>query len=111
VQITRHFLAELKKSCDEKHVRFRVAYIPGVAELGEDDIASTGDLSAAEEPAYRRAFDRITKSLRIATVDLLPDMLAAKRSKRFDRLTFPHDFHWNAAGHTVAAETLCRELK
>jgi len=111
VRITRHFLAELKKACDEKQAKFTVAYIPGEAELGEDDIMSTGDLSPPEELAYRQAFERITKSLNITTIDLLPAMLDAKRTKRFERLSFPHDFHWNAAGHTVAAEAICKGLK
>ena len=38
-------------------------------------------------------------------------MVAAKRSGRFERMTFTHDFHWNAAGHTVAAETIASAIR
>lgn len=110
VRITRHYLDELKKACIEKQVRFLVTYVPGQAELQEDDISATSDLSEPEEVAYRRAFDRAVGALSLETIDLMAPMVAAKKSGRFARMTFARDFHWNAAGHTIAAETIAAEI-
>ncbi len=111
VVITRHFLSELKNACAAKQVRFLAAYVPGQGELGEDDVTSTSDLSLPEEIASRRAFERMVRDLGIDAIDLMPPMVAAKRSGRFDRMTFTHDFHWTAAGHTVAAEAIAAAIQ
>jgi lysophospholipase L1-like esterase len=111
VQITRHYLSELKQACSAKQVRFLAAYVPGQGELGEDDVTSTSDLSGPEEIAARQAFDRMVRDLGIDAVDLMPPMVAAKRSGRFERMTFAHDFHWNPAGHTVAAEVIAAAVQ
>lgn len=111
VQITRHYMAELQEACRAKQVRFLAAYVPGQAELDEDDVTSTSDLSLPEEIAARQAFDRLARDLAIEAIDLMPAMLAAKRSGRFDRMTFAHDFHWNPAGHTIAAEVIAGAIR
>ena len=80
-------------------------------ELGEDEVSSTSDLCLPEEIACRQAFNRIVGDLKIDTVDLIVPMAAAKQSGRFDRMTFLHDFHWNAAGHTIAAEAIAAEIR
>jgi len=110
VQITRHYMSELEQACREKQVRFLAAYVPGQAELDEDDVTSTSDLSLPEEIACRQAFDRMVRDLGIDAVDLMPSMVAAKRAGRYERMTFTHDFHWNPAGHTVAAEVLAAAI-
>ena len=110
VQITRHYFAAIRDTCREKQARFLAVFVPGQAELGEDDVTSTSDLSPLDEVATRQAFDRLVAELGIETTDLMSPMLAAKRSGRFERLTFAHDFHWNAAGNTVAAETIATAL-
>ena len=111
VQITRHYLSALQNACRAKQVRFLAAYVPGQAELGEDDVTSTSDLSLPEERAARQAFGRMCRDLAIETIDLMPPMVAAKRSGRFERMTFTHDFHWTPAGHTIAAETLAAAVR
>ena len=111
VQITRHYLSEFRNACRAKQVRFLAAYVPGQAELGEDEVTSTSDLCLAEEIAARQAFNRLVRDLAIDAVDLLPPMAVAKRSGRFQRMTFTHDFHWNPAGHTIAAETLAAAIR
>ena len=58
VQVTRCYLEKFKKACDEKHAQLLVAYIPGQAELGEDDCSFTEDLSLPEQIGYRKAFFR-----------------------------------------------------
>ena len=63
-----------------------------------------------EEIAARQAFERLVRELGIDTVDLMAPMVAAKRSGRFNRITFRHDFHWSAAGHTVAVEVLAAKI-
>jgi len=110
VQITRHYLAALRDACRAKQARFLAVFVPGQAELGEDDVTSTSDLSLPEEIACRQAFERAARDLGIETVDLMAAMLAAKKSGRFERMTFRHDFHWCPAGHTVAAETIAGEI-
>jgi len=106
VLVTRHYLAKFKKACDEQEARLVVAYVPGQAELGEDDCSVTEDLTPPEQATYRKAFFHCADALGIETVDLLPRLLAAKKARRFERVTFCHDFHWNENGHAVAAETI-----
>ena len=88
VQITRHYLSELKSACRAKQVRFLAAFVPGQAELGEDDVTSTSDLSLPEELPPGRpssAWSAIWPSTRSIS---MPPMVAAKRSGRFEtRLT------------------------
>jgi lysophospholipase L1-like esterase len=110
VQVTHCYLEKFKKACDEKHAQLLVAYIPGQAELEEDDCSFTEDLSPAQQIGYRKAFFRCVDQLGIETIDLLPRMLAAKKAHRFDRLTFQHDFHWNKNAHLLAAETVSSVL-
>ena len=111
VVITRHYLAELQRACRAKQVRFLAAYVPGQAELGEDDVSSTSDLCGPEEIACRQAFERMVRDLGVDTVDLMAPMVAAKRSGRFARMTFAHDCHWNPAGHTIAAEAIAAAIR
>jgi hypothetical protein len=111
VRVTRHFLAKFKKDCDDMKARLVVAYIPGQAELGEDDFSVTEDVTAAEQIGYRKAFFNCTDSLDIETIDLLPYLLKAKNSEKLERITFKHDFHWNESGHAIAAQAICSFLK
>jgi hypothetical protein len=104
-------MSELSSACRAKQVRFLAAFVPGQAELGEDDVTSTSDLCLSEEIACRQTFERMVRDLAIDTVDLMGPMVAAKRSGRFQRMTFTHDFHWNSAGHTIAAEALAANLE
>ncbi len=106
VRVTRCYLEKFKKACEEKQAKLTIAYIPGQAELSEDDCSVTEDLTLPEQIGYRKAFFRCASQLGIETIDLLPRMLAAKKAGRFDRLTFRHDFHWNKNGHLVAAELI-----
>jgi hypothetical protein len=106
VRITRHYMSSLRDTCRARQARLLVAHAPGQAELGEDDVTSTSDLSLPEEVACRQAFERMVHDLGIETVDLMTPMMAAKQTGRFSRLTFAHDFHWNPAGNTVAAEII-----
>jgi lysophospholipase L1-like esterase len=110
VRITRHYLSELKDACAAKQVRFLTAYVPGQGELGEDDVTSMSDLSLPEEIAARQTFGRMVRDMGIEAVDIMPAMLEAKRSGRFERMTFTHDFHWTPAGHTIAAETIAAAI-
>jgi hypothetical protein len=106
IKVTRHFLAALKKDCDEKTARLLIAYVAGQAEIGEADVTFTENLSKAEQAACRQAFFRCTDSLGIQTIDLLPSFRQGREAGRFERLTFLHDFHWNEGGHAVAAEAI-----
>ena len=111
VTVTRHYLAALSIACQDKGVPFLVAYIPGQAELAEDDMGSTEDLTRSEQRAYRAAFFRNAQSLDLETIDLLPRFLAVKQSSGQGRLTFEHDFHWNADGHALAATVICESIR
>jgi hypothetical protein len=110
VQVTAHYLAAFQKACQEKQVHFVVTYIPGQAELGENDVLTSEDVSPADQPAYRQAFFRATAALGIRTIDLLPRFLRIKESQPDRRLTFVHDFHWNENGHLAAAEAIVSSL-
>jgi lysophospholipase L1-like esterase len=106
IVVTRHFLEKWKQDCDRHQVRFLVAYVPGVAELGEGGNAAM----AMEERAFRQTFFSCTDSLGIDVIDLLPEMLAAKKSGRIDQLLIPADGHWNAVGHGIVADIVAARL-
>jgi hypothetical protein len=108
--ITQHYLAKLESACWQNGAHLLVAYIPGQAELGEDDVTATEDLSRAQQQACRSAFFRIAESLELETIDLLPSFLTAKQSSNEGRLTFKHDFHWNPRGHFLAASVICDRI-
>ncbi len=110
VQITRHYLAVLRDACRARQARFLAVFVPGQAELSEDNVTSTSDLCLVEETTAHEAFNRIAGDLGVETVDLMAPMLAAKRSGRFERMTFVYDFHWNAAGNTIAAEVIADKI-
>ncbi len=110
VKITKFYLAAFKKACDEKQTRLAIAYIPGQAELGEDDVSRTEDIAQPEQAACRRAFFRCTDELKIDTIDLLPYLLRAKKAGQLERVTFRYDFHWNEGGHRLAAEVITLAL-
>ena len=66
--------------------------MPGQAELGEDDVTSTSDLSLPEEVACRQAFERMVRDLGLETVDLMAPMVpprAAAASAHDLRSRFP----------------------
>ena len=108
--ITRHYLGALKNDCDARQARLLAAFVPGQAELDEDNVTSTEDLAPIEQPAYRAAFFHIAHDLSLETLDLLPLMRKAKRGTPGLRLTFVHDFHWNAEGHAVAARAIAAKI-
>ena len=105
VQVTKFYLAALKKACDDRQVALVVAYLPGTADLGEYDPRRI-DIPCPEQIACRSAFFRCTAALKIETIDLLPYFLQAKKSGRCERVTFSHDPHWSETGHRLAAEVL-----
>jgi lysophospholipase L1-like esterase len=109
VIITRHFLAQWKRDCDERGARFIVAYIPGMGELTESPFASVEALKSNER-AFRDAFFSCAQSLDIETLDLLPGMLAAKQDPQLGLLAFPRDTHWTATGHRVVADIIAERL-
>jgi hypothetical protein len=105
VRVTRHYLAALQRACLAKQVDFVAVYIPLKEELGERE----GAENFGESPE-REAFLRCTKSLGIATIDLLPFFRHAKRLGKISRVTFQHDFHWNEEGHEAAAQAISEFL-
>lgn len=111
VRITRHYMSEFATACRAKQVRFLSVYVPGQGELDEDETTSTSDLCLEEEVACRATYVRMVCDLGIESIDLIPAMIAAKRSGRFHRMTFTHDFHWNPSGHTIAAEVLAAAIE
>ena len=104
--ITRHYLESWQRDCAARQVRFIVAYIPGVGELDE----GRDESSTRREAAYRQAFDACTEGTGIEILDLLPGLLAAKRSGKVERVIIAGDGHWNAAGHRVVAEIIAARL-
>jgi lysophospholipase L1-like esterase len=107
IAITRHYLAKWKRDCDERHVRFLVAYIPCVTELDEGGNAAM----ARDERAYRQAFFSCAEAAGIETIDLLPGMWAAKHATGIEKVLIPGDGHWTAAGHRIVADIIASRLR
>ncbi|NUM72823.1 SGNH/GDSL hydrolase family protein [candidate division KSB1 bacterium] len=85
--VTRHLLAAINTLCQQNSARFILVSIPMPA--AEKTILS--DLSAKENIPY---------------LPLDPYFLNFER-----QATFPHDEHWNACGHQIAAHALEQFLK
>jgi lysophospholipase L1-like esterase len=110
VQITKYYLGEFRKACAERQAEFLVAYIPSPGELGEDAAHPDYQPRPEQLSRERQALLRYTEGEGIPTLDLLPPFLRAKERGQCQRVTFPHDMHWNAAGHAVAAEIIAAFL-
>ena len=107
-RIMQHYLKLFRDDCSASGVRFMVAYIPAQSELGESDRHKPN--KRAGEQAYRTAFNSITSSLGVETIDLLPQLLDyKKRSNKM--ITFPHDEHWSPDGHQAVAEAIALYMK
>lgn len=73
--ITRHFLAQFKKKCDDSGVRFSVATVPAAIEFGEP--AYGFDMATADR--YRQLISGTLDDEGIECIDLLPYFLYAKK--------------------------------
>lgn len=110
VQITKYYLGEFRKACAERQAEFLVVYIPAPGELGEDATHPECQPRPQQLSRERQACLQCTESWGIPTLDLLPSLLQAKERGQCPRVTFPHDMHWNPAGHAVAAEFIASFL-
>jgi hypothetical protein len=87
IVVTRHYLAKLKKACEEKGARLTVVSISWDTQLLE-----------------------LTESLAIETLDMIPRLEAAREAGEIGEWTLPHDSHWNEAGHALAGKLIAEWL-
>lgn len=85
--VTRHLLIAMNTLCQQNSVRFILVSIP----MPAAERAILSDLSAKENIPY---------------LPLEPYFLNLER-----QATFPHDEHWNACGHHIAADAIKQFLK
>ena len=107
-RVTGHYLAQFRSACDSTGARFLVVEIPDRSLYGEGviDRRVLGHATAAH-----RVLLELTQALGVETLDLLPVFRLAVRDVPDQSLTFPHDSHWNAAGHRVAARAIAARIR
>lgn len=95
--VTQKLLAAMAEAAAAHGARFAIVYVPQRSELGGLNTL----------PAVQAVHDlvRETAAARgIPLIDLTADFAAAMQ--RGEVVVFPHDQHWNAAGHRLAASLL-----
>jgi len=103
VVVLRHYLVRFRDDCAAAGATLGVVCIPGRTTYGE------GQDDAWAEPyeaARHRAALRTCADLGLATLDLLPEIERGKREGGVERYTYGFDFHWNPAGHRMAADAI-----
>jgi len=104
--LTKHFLGEFKRVCDERGLRFAVAMIPLTVEFGEPEYG----VSAGDAAQYRQLLMDIVTTHQVEFIDLLPSFVEEKQKNSSAPLTIIGDAHWNPAGHALVARTLATRL-
>lgn len=104
--VTVHYLQKFRDACGEAQARLVVVYIPDACEYGEHACSSLGPQAEMRQTLLSRL-----EELGIETLDMTPAIRDAKDRDGGERLTFPHDHHWNEAGHRLAADVLSRFLE
>jgi len=105
--LVRHFLARFVRRAGEAGAGLSLVFVPGAAELGEDDDPSGERLR--RELGLRAQLEEIAAALRITQVDVRPALRSAQR--RDGPVFIPGDGHWNANGHAAVASALASELR
>ena len=105
VEAMAQLLAEFDRRCREHDARLVVVVAPSNWQVHPEDRAKLNlrdDLYDYIQP-QRLVSDRCSK-LDIPALDLLPALQSF--AERGERLYFPHDRHWNAAGNRRVAELI-----
>lgn len=107
IVITRHYLAAFRDAAIDAGARFLVMRIPERWEYGE---RPGGGVRDENTRIYRDSLAGITGELDIETIDVLPGFREAHLEDPDTHLAFPHDGHWTARGHAVAAGVIAARL-
>jgi lysophospholipase L1-like esterase len=107
IAITRYYLEAFRDAAARAGAGFLVVRIPERFEFWGP---SAGETHAENARVYRDALAEITGELDIETLDLLPALRTAHLEDPHALLAYPHDGHWTARGHAVAARTIAARL-
>ena len=108
VIVTEYFLAEFKRQCDERGLRFLFVYIGDPADYC--DYPGRGDADRKLAETYRAFVNEYMASLNIEYLDLRPYYEKALAESPGQRLTLIQDCHWTADLHQRIAEALSAYL-
>ena len=108
VIVTEYFLAEFKRQCDERGLRFLFVYIGDPADYC--DYPGRGDADRKLAETYRAFVNEYMASLNIEYLDLRPYYEKALAESPGRRLTLIQDCHWTADLHQRIAEALSAYL-
>lgn len=101
---TGAILEEAKRVCEARGVRFLVLAIPSVCQVRP---SAPLPCRAQDEATYATLI-RLCRQAKIDVVEPLDEMRAAEASGL--PVFPPSEFHWNAAGHRIAAQLLAQRL-
>jgi len=101
-------LKHMDRFLSQKNISFGVVFIPFPWQLKDEGRSSKKQLGFAEVTfpysGLQAKFQQFCQSEQIPFLDLYPDFVNYKREWPDRHLYFPHDQHWTAAGHQLAAE-------
>ena len=108
------------ETVDAAQADLAVATLKRIAERAEQHgaaslfVLATGQAPVvapeAPEVAAKAVVERAAQEAGAAFVDLTPQLRAQARRASDNKLYYPLDGHWTAAGHAVAAETLAQAI-
>lgn len=110
-QLVAARLRQMRDVADTCGAKFLVAYVPAAVQVEPADRIAyypwTEDLAQApyDRELPWRALSQLTSGLGITAIDLAPAL-----TKRAEPVYFADAWHWNAAGHQIAAERLSEAL-
>lgn len=102
--VTGAILDEARRVCEARGVRFLVLAIPSMCQVRP----SAAFACRAQDDATYAALIHLCAATGIDVVEPLDELRAAEA--RGLPVFPPSDFHWNAAGHRIAARLLARRL-
>jgi lysophospholipase L1-like esterase len=112
---TQALLARMRRSAEQAGARFLVFLVPlrGDIYTREESVRENGERGASgwDPQAVARRFREVCAAERLQCVDPTEEFRASASKGGGSRLYYRYDWHWNAAGHALAARILARQIQ
>jgi acetyltransferase AlgX (SGNH hydrolase-like protein) len=106
--ITQALLRRMKQETGERGARFVIFYVPTRIELSPEEWKNEHLPSVYDPGEVSRRLDAICKAEAIPYIEPSEDFREAAKQ---GPLYYPHDPHWNAAGHHLAGKLLAEYVR
>ncbi len=113
-KLTKAVLASLKEYALLNHAEPYILFIPHITQMSDSFFKQTTRYLGYKPENFdskkpNRRLAKLCDQLGIAYLDLLPIM--RKKTAEGKKLYYEREYHWNRAGHEVAAEEVLKDFK